>query len=147
MPAVELVRNFQDLALRQDNPLPDLMHTPAGLAILEIQGAIHAPLLSTSEGSTEVGRLEFPLYEANEQAVGEGPWMKKVFLYIGKHQRLTGEVKKLPKPMVVISKPNGETSSVKDTRNGSSDMSERLDMLAVIKYKILFSSRPEPVGL
>jgi chromosome transmission fidelity protein 8 len=25
------------------NPLPSLMHTPAGLALLEIQGTLHAP--------------------------------------------------------------------------------------------------------
>ncbi|KAK5062903.1 hypothetical protein LTR84_004979 [Exophiala bonariae] len=129
------------------NPLPQLLQTPSGLAIVEIQGTIHGPHGSSSgSGSdseqppitTTLGRLEFPLYEAQEK--NDGKWMKKVYLYIGKHQRLTGEVKKLAKPLGIIQKAgNGSIDSAEET---TSD----LELVEIVKYKLLFSGRPEPVG-
>lgn len=127
------------------NPLPQLLHTPSGLTIVEIQGTIHGPhtLLSGSPSyqstvTTPLGRLEFPLYDAQEK--NDGKWMKKVYLYIGKHQRLTGEVKKLAKPLGIIQKAdNGSLDSAKD-------MNSDLELVEVVKYKLLFSGRPEPVG-
>src|SRR5205814_1172240 len=97
------------------NPLPKLLQTPAGLALLELQGTINMPLLENPETSeddssvtggsqqTPVGRLVFPHYSADAPAE-DTSWMKRVHLYVGQHQRLTGEVKKLPKPMAVIKK-------------------------------------------
>lgn len=61
--------------------------------------------------------------------------MKRVHLYVGKHQRLTGEVKKLAKPLAVIGKREGQPGDV-----------EQLEIREVIYWKVLFSSRPEPVG-
>ena len=58
--------------------------------------------------------------------------MKMVYLYVGKHQRLTGQVKKLPKAMAVLRKKEADTES--------------LEISEIIKYKIVFSQRPEPVG-
>lgn len=63
--------------------------------------------------------------------------MKKVHLYVGQHQRLTGEVKKLPNPVAVIRKRNsGETIA----EGGELEIAE------IVHFKVLFSSRPEPVG-
>lgn len=63
--------------------------------------------------------------------------MKTVHLYVGKHQRLTGEVKKLANPVAVIKKREaGETKSE----------GEELDIVEIVYWKILFSTRPEPVG-
>lgn len=127
------------------NPLPQLLHTPSGLAIVEIQGTIHGPHTSSSASdpdqpsvTTTLGRLEFPLYE--EQEKNDGKWMKKVYLYIGKHQRLTGEVKKLAKPLGIIQKAGG--GSVDSAEEATSD----LELVEIVKYKLLFSGRPEPVG-
>lgn len=147
MPSVNLKASISngsesDLA---SNPLPQLLQTPSGLAIVEIQGTIHGPhtLPSGSPSyqsavTTTLGRLEFPLYDAQEK--NDGKWMKKVYLYIGKHQRLTGEVKKLAKPLGIIQKADaGRIDSAKD-------MDSDLELVEVVKYKLLFSGRPEPVG-
>lgn len=148
MPAVALHRKFSLGTSIWENPLPELLHTPAGLAILEIQGTIHASCaVSTSSTPAQVGRLEFPLYQSDSKNAEEGPWMKKVYLYIGKHQRLTGEIKKLAKPMVVLDKDAGEADTSHDTTAASNEEGPHLNILAIVKHKILFSNRPEPVGL
>ena len=82
-------------------------------------------------------------------------WMKRVYLYVGKHQRLTGEVKKLAKPLGVLGRrmrEEGENmegvEGPGDTENGSKESrdGDELEILEVVKYKIVFSTRPEPVG-
>ena len=71
--------------------------------------------------------------------------MKKVYLYIGKHQRLTGEVKKLPKAMAVIRKREVEGGQgAEEEAEGAGG--EELEIAEIVKWKILFAGRPEPVG-
>jgi chromosome transmission fidelity protein 8 len=140
------------------NPLPHVIQTKAGLALLEIQGTINLPghgdeaAMSTGGGGgegdgrvmeTPVGRLVFPEYEGNE---GSNEWMKRVYLYVGKHQRLTGEVKKLPKAIAVIQKRKVQSGDHKEGDTGEEGGGEDLEVVEIIKYKILFSTRPEPVG-
>lgn len=67
-------------------------------------------------------------------------WMKRVYLYAGRYQRMTGEVKKLAKPLAVIQRRERST-----TENGNGEQDE-LEIVEIIKYKIIFASRPEPVG-
>ncbi|KAG4442168.1 hypothetical protein IFR05_002381 [Cadophora sp. M221] len=141
------------------NPLPQLLQTPSGLAILEMQGTINLPshddedsISTESQGGvsaqeTPVGRLIFPDYDpADNSKTG---WMKRVYLYVGKHQRLTGEVKKLPKALAVIRRRNngeaGEMVVDGDEAEGDARV-EQLEVVEVVKYKIIFSIRPEPVG-
>jgi len=71
--------------------------------------------------------------------------MKRVYLYVGKHQRLTGEVKKLPKAIAVIRKRNGEMGNQGPEEDGEVSL-EKLEIVEIVKWKILFSQRPEPVG-
>jgi hypothetical protein len=124
------------------NSLPQLLQTPSGLALLELQGTIHASIpapsddedsmdLDSKAGQTEVGKLVFPLYSA--ETPEDTAWMKRVYMYIGKNQRLTGEVKKLPKAMAVLKRKEGETG-------------DALEVAEVVRHKIIFSQRPEPVG-
>lgn len=138
------------------NPLPNLLQTPSGLAIIEIQGTINIPSLPTEHedgndisllqpAETPVGKLVFPLYKAGSDA-SDKAWMKQVYLYIGKHQRMTGEVKELLKPLAVIRRRdcggNGGASG-----DGEGDgQGEELEIAEIVKFKILFASRPEPVG-
>ncbi|KAL1305141.1 hypothetical protein AAFC00_002066 [Neodothiora populina] len=143
------------------NPLPTLLHTPSGLAILEVQGTFNLPSPPSSSSSpslsssdpikqatkaTEVGRLVFPLYDyCNPTNNDDGKWMKRVYLYIGKHQRMTGEVKKLGKPLAVIRKREGTQNKV--TQNtGEEEGTEELEIVEIVRCKILFANRPEPVG-
>ena len=125
---------------RVENPLPQLLLTPGGLAILELQGTIHTPDLTSDDSgrtqSTTVGRLAFPDF-STENPLEDTAWMRRVHLYIGRHQRLTGEVKKLSNPMAVIRRRTGEESG---------NSGEELEIAEIIYYKILFSSRPEPVS-
>lgn len=66
--------------------------------------------------------------------------MKRVHFYVGPHQRMTGEVKKLGKPVAVIRRrQNGEGQEGEAER-------EELEIVEVVKHKIVFASRPEPVG-
>ncbi|KIX96257.1 uncharacterized protein Z520_08035 [Fonsecaea multimorphosa CBS 102226] len=147
MPAVEL-RAAAPYPATNDptpNPLPSLLHTPSGLAIVEIQGTIHGSFqdlatedVTQSPAVHPIGRLEFPLHKPQE--ADEGKWMKKVYLYVGRHQRLTGEVKKLAKPLAVLRK-------VDENELGSeSESGEALEIVDVVKFKLMFGARPEPVG-
>lgn len=117
------------------SPLPALLQTPSGLAILELQGTINLP--SKPDGTrienVEVGRLHFPDYVPDAEG---SAWMKRAHLYVGEHQRLQGEVKKLPKALAVVRRRE---------RSGAGD-DEQLEVVEIVKYKLQFSNRPEPVG-
>jgi chromosome transmission fidelity protein 8 len=101
------------------NPLPHLLQTPGGLALLELQGTIKFDISPTthtthtiddpttgpnSDGDGEdvipIGRLVFPEYTGGPSDTSKG-WMKRVYLYVGAHQRLAGEVKMLPRAVAV----------------------------------------------
>ena len=132
------------------NPLPQLLRTPSGLALLELQGSFNTP--ASSSPVVPIGNLVFPLYSPTAPA-DDTAWMKKVYLYVGKHQRLTGEVKKLPKPIAIIRKRaesgtrsthlEGEQMDI-DEELGA-DKTEELEIAEIVKHKIVFSNRPEPV--
>jgi chromosome transmission fidelity protein 8 len=134
--------------------LPQLLQTPLGIAIVEIQGTINIPTVVPGSTSTRVGKLVFPDYDAERDGANEGSWMKKVWFYVG-YQRMLGEVKRLNKPLGIVGRrglmgkwdndamdvdQSDETASVK-----TSDV-EELEIFEIVKWKILFSSRPEPVG-
>jgi hypothetical protein len=133
------------------NPLPQLLCTPSGLALVELQGTINLPppvdLLDTSNENpnvlsqeTPIGRLVFPGYSRANPPENTA-WMKRVYLYVGKHQRLTGEVKKLPNPTAVIRRRECTQGKIKVLGDV-----EELEIVEIVRWKILFSQRPEPVG-
>ena len=105
--------------------LPQTIQTPSGLALLEIQGTIHrsSSVAQDVNAALEVGKL---IFTDNSS---------RVYLYVGKHQRMTGDVKKLAKPVAVLRR-----------RTGGEEGEEALEVAEIIKWKILFASRPEPVG-
>lgn len=67
--------------------------------------------------------------------------MRKVHLYVGRHQRLTGEVKKLGKGKCI-----GVVRRVEGDGEGSGS-EQGLEIVDVVRYKILFQGRPEPVDM
>lgn len=120
------------------HPLPTLLQTPTGLALLELQGTINLPPdaddgTATTDG-VNIGRVDFPDYKPDSITFDPAStaWMRRVYLYVGLHQRLTGEVKKLPRALAVVRRREGA--------------GEELEVLEIVRYKIVFSSRPEPVG-
>jgi len=128
----------------QPNPLPQLLQTPSGLAILELQGTINLPS-SSADGdgqpgpAVSIGKLDFPDYVAGSDGAGED-WMRRVYLYVGEHQRLTGEVKKLPRPVAVVRRREVAGAAAEDAAP------EELQVVDLVRYKLVFSQRPEPVG-
>ncbi|KAL8397475.1 hypothetical protein RB594_004265 [Gaeumannomyces avenae] len=133
------------------SPLPPLLHTPSGLALLELQGVINTGEEDGggAAGPTRVGRLDFPEYVPGRSEDG-GAWMKRVYLYVGLNQRLTGEVKKLPRPVAVIRRRrregDGEGGDDGEAGGGGGGDGE-LEVVEIVRYKLLFSQRPEPIGV
>ncbi|KAF7543897.1 hypothetical protein G7Z17_g10377 [Cylindrodendrum hubeiense] len=129
--------------VKSANPLPQLVQTPSGLALLELQGTINLPEDAEGEvlGNVEIGRIDFPDYVPD--AVGSA-WMNRVHLFVGQHQRLNGEVKKLPKAMAVVQRRQNKV--VSGSGGEVEEQGDNLEVVAIVKYKLLFSNRPEPVG-
>ncbi|KAI9901722.1 hypothetical protein N3K66_003539 [Trichothecium roseum] len=126
------------------SPLPELLQTPSGLAILELQGTINLP--SDGPGGepardAQVGRVEFPDYVPGAEG---SAWMRSVHMYVGQHQRLTGEVKKLPKALAVVRRRDGGGGGDDELEGEGEEGS--LEVVEIVKYKLMFSNRPEPVG-
>lgn len=138
-----------------NNPLPQLLQTPSGLALLELQGTINLPAADgDGEGSQQqqqeqphipIGRLDFPDYRPDSVTfdASSTAWMRRVYMYVGQHQRLTGEVKKLPRAVGVVRRRQQQGAG---GSGGDGDRAEELEVVEIVKYKIVFSSRPEPVG-
>ena len=135
---------------RVENPLPPLLHTPTGLALLEIQGTVHFPPPNPTATSTRVGKLIFPTYNPALDGEEDTKWMKRVYLYVGENQRMVGECKKLAKPFAVIRRKqeDGEDGGDAEMEGGEQTRGEgeELEIVEVVKHKIVFSGRPEPVG-
>lgn len=135
------------------SPLPPLIQTPVGLALMELQGTINLPITDDDNGGDgngstlfNIGRIDFPDYRPDSITFDPAStaWMKQVYLFVGKHQRLTGEVKKLPKALGIVRR---RSSSLSQGTGGVQQEEEgELEVMEVVKYKIVFSSRPEPVG-
>jgi chromosome transmission fidelity protein 8 len=134
MPAISISMPAKGSNGNSPNPLPNILQTPSGLAILEIQGSLNSTLETEPGANLPIGKLDFPLYNVNGPA-SDTAWQKRVHLYVGKHQRLTGEVKKLPQAIAVLRKVPAESAD-----------GQALEVAEIIYYKVLFASRPEPVG-
>lgn len=165
------------------NPLPPLLQTPSGLALLELQGTINlpsppphpvqgppvsdptlttAPLAPSNPPIIPIGRLHFPEYRPDGQGQGQGQggddtaWMKRVYLYVGAHQRLQGQVQKLPRAVAVVRKRRcltgdegrqmGDGEGKEGEGEEEEEGSEQLEVVELVKWKVVFSARPEPVG-
>jgi chromosome transmission fidelity protein 8 len=91
--------------------------------------------------------LERSDYHPETQDPSSTAWMKRAHLYVGQHQRLTGEVKKLPKAWAIIRK---KAQQVEDTAMSATALDntskDDLEIVEIVKYKLVFSHRPEPVG-
>ncbi|KAI7346559.1 hypothetical protein KC354_g14227 [Hortaea werneckii] len=132
-----------------ESPLPQLLQTPSGLAIVEIQGTVNSslsPEQHTADGALPLGKLMFPLYDPR-MTKDDTSWHKRVYLYIGKHQRLTGEVKKLLRPIAVLRRKSpAEASEERGTAGSGGSGDDDLEVAEIVYYKLLFAHRPEPVG-
>lgn len=151
MPSIALHPPSHRTSSAIENPLPPLLHTPTGLALLEIQGTIHFPPPAASATSTRVGKLVFPLYNPALHGEGDAKWMKRVYLYVGENQRMVGECKKLGKAFAVVRRKEGGgdvtmEGAGEESRAEPATGEEELEIVEVVRHKLVFSGRPEPVG-
>jgi len=75
--------------------------------------------------------------------------MKRVYFYIGENQRMTGECKRLPKPIAVVRKQGVDEAGGGrdvDMEGREGEAQEALEIVEVVKWKVVFSARPEPVS-
>lgn len=139
-----------------NNPLPQLLHTPTGLALLELQGTINLPQPPSDDddddrpaavATTNIGRVDFPDYRPDAVTfdASSTAWMRRAYLYVGPHQRLTGEVRKLPRAMAVVRRRAGAGAGGEGGGEAAGEEGD-LEVVDIVRYKIVFSSRPEPVG-
>lgn len=158
MPQIPLHVALSTSSNSPENPLPTLLHTPTGLALLELQGTVHFPAPTASGPSTtQIGKLVFPLYNPATMDPSDTKWMKRVYMYVGKGQRMTGECKKLGKPIGIMRKrgvkerggnENADADMEDDGQGGNKNgeaKEEELEIVEIVKYKIVFSARPEPI--
>jgi chromosome transmission fidelity protein 8 len=137
------------------SPLPSLLQTPTGLALLEIQGTIHFPQPQPSEvhssttspsTQTPIGTLQFPDYDPSQPE--DKKWMMRVYFYVGEHQRLVGAVKALGKPLGVVRRRADGEGAGDDAMDGvrrDGEATEELEIIEIVRWKIVFGGRPEPV--
>ena len=132
----------------------NIISTPYGLSILEIQGELNLPQSFPQENenhkseylenfarvndiyeAVKFGRLEFdPRNQSN------------VTLYIGKSQRLLGSMVNLETPLAVLRIKTG-TSNNEGTENDSleENKDESIKIVDIVRKKIIFKQRPLPI--
>ena len=88
----------------------------------------------------------FPDYNPSNN-IDDKKWMKKVYLFIGKHQRMGGEVRELRNAIAVVRRrEKSRTLSGDEIEAGDGDAGDELEIAEIVRYKVVFANRPEPVG-
>lgn len=67
---------------------------------------------------------------------------KKVTLYIGTSQRLLGDLKKINPPLGLM---RFENQNENNNGNNGNSMGKKVEIVDVIRWKIIFSGRPLPI--
>ncbi|ANB12471.1 Chromosome transmission fidelity protein 8 [Sugiyamaella lignohabitans] len=143
--------------------IPEVLRTPSGLALVEIQGTVHIGSnaltdsglnLNTKEsslsfdGDGDLDMNQLPRESGNSfrtdlNLLGKFTFSedsKDVVLIMGNYQRLRGKIVALKKPVAVLKMLNRETSATPSSSN-----SIDIPVVEIIRHKVLFDSRPEPV--
>lgn len=153
MPAIKIqpLKRPTDQTLPPENPLPQLIQTPSGLALLELQGTFetsssddHDGPACNTEHTAEIEDLGVLSYDPDDpDSILE--------LLVGEHQRLTGSIQKLARPLAVLQKIDAWEPLPLQQRQGEGEdgderCEEELRVVEIVRYKIVFAGRPEPVG-
>lgn len=138
----------------------DLIFTPYGLMLLEIQGELNLPnefpqgQPKTDEDHEYLNN--FITINEIQHAVKFGNLVfdekdnSKVTLYIGKSQRLLGNVVKLSTPLAVLRIPlKNEDEMTVDSNNDNVNKfkqeEELIKLVDIVKAKVIFKQRPLPI--
>ncbi|CAN6674913.1 hypothetical protein TRVA0_072S00122 [Trichomonascus vanleenenianus] len=133
------------------NRFPEVLHTPSGIALVEIQGIINVndkPLLGS-----ELDLAKFEGYQSDDDDITPGVIRKhlgqfdfskfdkgEVTLEVGDNQILRGKVAKLRTPLAVLEMSSSTASSSQDQNANTT-----IPIVEIIRHKITFSLRPEPL--
>ena len=90
-----------------------------------------------------MGKLVFPLYNPALNGEEDVKWMKRVYLYVGENQRMVGECRKIGKCFAVVRRKEGGGDVAME---GAATEGEELEIVEIVRHKLVFSGRPEPVG-
>lgn len=152
--------------------IPEILRTPSGTLLVEIQGTINVgtrplitsdldlqvkdqeyndndddndcstdPIMTSSSAQFEkavlrrLGRLDF-----SSHLNGKG---KEVVLDIGRHQRLRGKITQLDPPLALLHM--NPTDSPRVPLTNVKPSSVVIPVVEVIRHKLVFNYRPEPV--
>ncbi|KAK9358115.1 putative sister chromatid cohesion protein Ctf8 [Lipomyces starkeyi] len=129
MPSATFAFNMRPATNESSSYFPQVLRTPTGLALIEIQGTLHTTQPSSDSTPSELGKLTFD---------GKTTW-----LWIGDHQRMEGSIVDLNPPFGVLRRVTRKQSEMEE-ENGSPD-GTAVEIVEVIRKKILFTSRPEPI--
>lgn len=136
--------------------LSSLITTPYGLALLEIQGELNLPhtkpdipldeLLPQDQEKMKNFVKVDDIYDAVKfgHLQFDDKDQLKVTLFIGKSQRLIGNVVKLDVPLGVLKVPLKQ-KSVEDSDNVDMDQDHEIQMIDIVRAKMIFKQRPLPI--
>lgn len=148
MPFVNVDYSAVSSILRSENEasrdhFDQLISTPFGLLMLEIQGELNLPSEVPSEDDRSGQLSNFAIINDIYHAVRFGKLdfdeidPSKVTLFIGKSQRLLGTIVNLDNPLGVLRIP---------TRlEGQNETGEDIKIVDIVKKKIIFKQRPLPI--
>ena len=132
MPVKEVVYASAHESLKE----PQVITTSLGNMILEIQGELILPVEKPEVGFIDDESKYSKLLSAEQWAVKFGRLElngKKATLFIGTSQRLLGDVKTLDPPLALLKFPS------------EPETDEPVEVVDVIKHKIIFTGRPLPI--
>ncbi|CAH2351561.1 chromosome transmission fidelity protein 8 [[Candida] railenensis] len=129
MPKVNI--DCSEIKKNQSNS-SNVISTPFGLAIIEIQGELNIPEIASSEENPDNLKVD-DLYTAVKfgKLIVDPVDDSKVTLFVGTSQRMLGKIVKIDPPLGVL----------KINANDKNEMK----MIDVIKKKIIFKDRPLPI--
>ena len=135
----------------------NLIFTPYGLMLLEIQGELNLPIeFPQGQPKTDEDREylnNFITINEIHHAVKFGNLVfdekdnSKVTLYVGKSQRLLGNVVKLSTPLAVLKIPlkNEDEMMIDNDDNANQQEEELIKLMDIVKAKVIFKQRPLPI--
>jgi chromosome transmission fidelity protein 8 len=119
------------------NAIDNVLSTPFGLVLLEIQGELNIPHEVTTNNLQD-----FITVDSIHRAVKFGQLKvdekdpKKLTLFVGNSQRLIGDLVKLNPPLAVLKVPIDKSDLIKN---------KSIDMIDIIENKLIFKERPLPI--
>ncbi|KAI5961700.1 hypothetical protein KGF57_001634 [Candida theae] len=137
--------------------VPNLITTPYGLALLEIQGELNLPHTKPDISLDQLSPLDqekmknFVTVDDVYDAVKFGHLQfdskdeSRVTLFIGKSQRLIGNVVKLDIPLGVLKVPLRQEIRNEDDDDVDMDAEQEIQMIDIVRAKMIFKQRPLPI--